>query len=117
MTVRLTFSCTKTFLSENNIKLSDKFWRSITRRIKGSRARTQDLVSTNKEPKQLMMHLHIQGRSLFLTLVSSSIRISEALKLELDGIFLDETPARVNILLRAHPKQTDKSNLFYAKSV
>jgi integrase len=111
MTVRLTFSCTKTFLPENNIELSDKFWRSITRRIKGSQARTQDRVPTNKELKQLMMHLPIQGRSLFLTLTSSGMRIGEALKLELDDIFLDETPARVNILGK-YTKSGDRRTVF-----
>ena len=111
MTVRLTLSCTRTFLSENNVELSDKFWRSITRRIQGSQARTKDRIPTNKELKALMMHLPIQGKSLFLTLASSGMRIGETLKLELDDIYLDEIPARVNVLGK-YTKSGDRRTTF-----
>jgi integrase len=111
MTVRLTLSCVRTFLSENDVELSDKFWRSITRRIKGSDARTQDRIPSNKELKTLMMHLPIQGKSLFLTLLSSGMRIGETLKLETDDIYLNETPVRINILGK-YTKSGDRRTAF-----
>ncbi|MDD5778820.1 MAG: hypothetical protein PHU95_05190, partial [Candidatus Thermoplasmatota archaeon] len=48
-TTRVYLSAVKMFLSDNDVELSDKFWRGVRRKIKGSRARTLDTVPSNQE--------------------------------------------------------------------
>ena len=87
----------KTFLLENDVELSQKFWRRIRGRVRGSRALTLDKVPSNEEFRKILQHMPIQGRALFLTLSSSGMRIGEALQLTLDDVDLDADPVRVYI--------------------
>jgi integrase len=96
-TQRLRLSATRTFLEENKVELSQRFWRRLRRRIKGNGARTRVVVPTNAQLKQIMLHLPIQGKALYLTLASSGIRIGEALKLQLEDVELDTTPVAINV--------------------
>jgi len=95
--VRLMISAVRTFLVENDIELSDKFWRRLRGRIKGSRALTIDKVPSNAELKQVIMHMPIHGKALYLCLSSSGMRIGEALKLKLSDIELDKDPPVIHI--------------------
>ena len=97
LTIKLKVSNVKTFLLENDIELPQKFWRKIIRRIKGSRALTLDRIPTNKELKKLLLHLPIQGKALFQILESSGMRIGELLKSNIDDMYLNEKPARIQI--------------------
>lgn len=95
--VRLKLAAVKVFLIENDVELSQKFWRRVRRKIKGNRALTLDKVPSNVELRKIVMHLPIQGKALFLTLASSGMRIGEALQLKLEDVELDEQPGKVNI--------------------
>jgi len=95
--VRLMLSAVKSFLIENRVELTEKFWRGVIRRVKGSRARTQDKVPSNVELRQILTHTPVQGTALFLTLASSGMRIGEALQLKLEDLSLDNEPAKVSI--------------------
>ncbi len=97
LTIRLKLSSLKTFLIENEVELSLKFWRMVNRRIKGSRALTLDRIPTVPELKQILMHMPIQGRAVYLCLASSGMRIGELLKTNLDDLYLSEEPAHVQI--------------------
>ncbi len=97
LTTKLRISNIKTFFIENDVELPEKFWRNVKRRIKGSRALTLDRIPTNDELKKLLMHVPIQGKALFLLLESSGIRIGEALKSNIDDLYLSEEPARIQI--------------------
>lgn len=96
-TVRLYISAVKIFLMENDVELREKFWKSITRRVKGSMARTRDKIPSNAQLRRIIMHMPVHGKALYLTLASSGMRIGEALKLELDDIELDQDPPRINV--------------------
>ena len=95
--VRLKLSAVKIFLSENDIDLSDKFWRRINRKIKGNRARTLDKVPSNAELKSILTHMDAKGKALYMMLSSSGMRIGETLQLELNDIDLDHNPPKINI--------------------
>ncbi|MGD0330874.1 MAG: site-specific integrase [Nitrososphaeria archaeon] len=95
-TIRLMLSTVKTFFIENDIELSDKFWKRTRRRIKGSRALTLDKVPSNEELKKILSHMSIEGKALFLVLSSSGMRIGESLKLKLSDLE-DGTPYKVKI--------------------
>ena len=97
LTIRLKLSSIKTFLIENEVELSLKFWRMTNRKIKGSRALTLDRTPTIAELKQILMHMPIQGKALYLILESSGMRIGELLKSNIDDLYLNEEPARIQI--------------------
>ncbi len=45
-TIRLYLTAVKSYFKRNKIKFEDDFWEELTRRIKGSRARTMDRIPT-----------------------------------------------------------------------
>jgi integrase len=97
LTIKLKLSNIKTFLIENDVELPEKFWKKIRRRIKGSRALTLDRIPTNNELKKLLLHVPIHGKAVFLSLESSGMRIGELLQSNIDDLYLNENPARIQI--------------------
>ena len=97
LTIKLKLSNIKSFLLENDVELPEKFWKKIRRRIKGSRALTLDRIPTTSEFKQILLHNPIQGKAVFLCLESSGMRIGELLKSNIDDLYLEENPARIQI--------------------
>lgn len=95
--IRLKLSAVNMFLIENDVELSQKFWRRLKRKVKGSRALTIDKIPSNQELKRIVMHLPIQGKALFLMLASSGMRIGECLQLTLKDIDLDAKPIRIQL--------------------
>jgi len=87
----------RVFLMENGVELPALFWRKLRGRGKGSRALMLDKVPSNTELKAILMHMDAKGKSLFLTLASSGMRIGEALKLKIDDLDLSSDPARITI--------------------
>ena len=96
-TRRAYLSAVKTFLLENGVELPQRFWRRLRGRIKGSRPVSIEKIPTREELRSIMQHLPLQGRALYLVLLSSGMRIGEALKLQLQDVELDKTPAVVHI--------------------
>ena len=97
LSIRLKLSSIKTFFIENEVELPLKFWRMINRRIKGSRALTLDRIPTTSELKKILMHMPIQGKAVYLCLESSGMRFGELLQSNIDDLYLDEEPARIQI--------------------
>lgn len=96
-TLRLKLAGVRVFLIENDVELSQKFWRRLSRKVKGSRALTLDKVPNNLQLRRLIMHMPIQGKALYLLLSSSGMRIGETLQLKLGDIDLDKTPMQIHI--------------------
>ncbi len=96
-TVRLLLAGVKSFLMENDVELKQRFWKGLSRKIKGSRALTMDKVPSNVELRKILIHMPIQGKALYMTLSSSGMRIGETLQLKLDDLELDNDPPKVNI--------------------
>ncbi|MGD0329828.1 MAG: site-specific integrase [Nitrososphaeria archaeon] len=94
--IRLMLSSVKVFLIENDIELSDKFWRRLNNRVKGTRALTLDKVPSNEELKQILAHVNVQGKALFTILASSGMRIGECLKLKSSDLE-DGEPYRIKV--------------------
>jgi len=95
--VRLKISVVKSFLIENEVELSQRFWRSISRKTRGSRALTLDKVPTNAELKSILTHTSGKGTALFLMLASSGMRIGEASQIKVSDVDLTSDPPRINI--------------------
>ena len=97
LTIRNTVSVLKIFLIHNDIELKIKFWKDISKRTKGNRAIMIDTVPTNIQLKQILTHADTLGRSLFLILSSSGMRIGEACQITLNDIDLQSSPAKITI--------------------
>ena len=95
--IRLMVAAVRTFLIENDVELTQRFWRRLRKRVRGSRALTLDKVPSNIEFRRMLMHMPVQGKALFLTLASSGMRIGEALQLEVEDFEFDKQPCKVNI--------------------
>ncbi len=85
------------FLVENGAELPAIFWCRLKGRNKGSRALMLDKVPSNAELRRILSHMDAKGRSLFLVLASSGMRIGEALKLKVEDLDLTSDPLRINI--------------------
>jgi len=96
-TIKTYLSAVKSFLAENEVDISEKFWRNLKNKINGSRALTMDRIPSNEELKSILTHMDAKGKALFLMLASSGMRIGEALQLKLNDIDLESEPAKVNI--------------------
>jgi len=96
-TIRTKITAVRTFLIENDIDINTGFWTRISKRIKGSRALTIDQVPTHEQFRKVFNHLVIAARALFIVLLSSGMRIGEALKLKPGDLELNRDPVRVNV--------------------
>ena len=97
LTIRTFLAAVKGFLEHNDVELKQKYWKGLTRRIQGKRARTRDRIPSNKELRQILSFMDAKGRALFLLLSSSGMRIGEALKLEIADIDTYSNPAKIEI--------------------
>jgi len=96
-TVRTKIGSIKVFLVENDVELNGKFWKRISGKIKGSRAWTEDKIPSQEEFRRILNHLPLPSKALSLVLLSSGIRIGEALQLVPEDLELNEDPARIKI--------------------
>ncbi|MEM3798127.1 MAG: tyrosine-type recombinase/integrase [Candidatus Bathyarchaeia archaeon] len=95
--VDICLTAVKMFLMENGVELPALFWRRLKGRRKGSRALMLDKVPSNAELRRILSHMDAKGRSLFLVLASSGMRIGEALKLKVEDVDLTADPPRINV--------------------
>jgi integrase len=107
-TIKMMISAVKSFFISQNIELSTNFWRSLLGHNRlGSKALTQDRVPSNKELRQIINPMPLQGKALYLLMASSAMRPTEALHLRMDDLELDLDPPRVHI--RVRPDESVKS--------
>jgi len=86
----------KTFLIENDIELPTKFWKRLSRRIKGN-AQTDDRIPTTDELKQILIQMPQHAQAYYITLCSSGMRGGELLQIKLSEIDLDTDPVQIRI--------------------
>lgn len=95
--------------------LSRKQRRELRGRMpRGKRPRTIEDSLTREKIVKIINQCPLKGRALFLTLLSSSIRVGEALQLTLDNIDLESVPAKVNVR-GEYTKTGDKYYSFISK--
>ncbi len=104
----------RVFLMENNVELSQKFWKKLRLRTKGNRAVTDDKVPSPNELKRILEHTDVKSRAFFLTLLSSGMRIGEICSIKLVDVDLTKTPTTINIR-REYTKTGDRRTAFISK--
>lgn len=97
LTVRVKVTGARLFFMEQDIEFKRRFWMKTMRQVKDNRAATLDRTPTKKELRQILSHMRTKGRALFLTLVSSGMRIGETLQLTLDDIELAEDLVKIRL--------------------
>jgi len=112
--VDICLTAVKMFLMENGVELPAIFWRRLKGRRKGSRALMLDKVPSNAELRRILSHMDVKGKSLFLVLASSGMRIGEALKLKVEDVDLTSEPPRINI--RGEYTKTGNSRIAFISS-
>jgi len=114
LTSRVNLTSVKMFMLQNGIDLQDQFWKSLKKKIKGSRSLTMDRPPTVPELKKIINELPTRGKAFYLLLASSGMRIGEVLQLQPNDLELDKSPARVN--LRGEYTKTGNSRLTFMSS-
>ncbi len=117
-TIRTRLSVVRTFLGENGVEVPDILWKSLGRRIKGTRARTVDYVPKRDELRRIIAHMPIQGQALFLMQLSSGMRIGEVLSLEVEDVQMSSDPAKTatTVQLRGTGTKSGNPRLVYISS-
>ena len=104
----------KTYLLDNDIELSQRVWKKISRRVKVD-ARTVDEVP--REPtiiRKIIAYMDIKGKALFLVLVSSGMRIGEGVTFRLEDMKLDKDPAE--IIIRGENTKSGSTRIAFISS-
>ncbi len=91
-------SIVKEFFKFHGVPVDDDLWRTAKRRgPKGRRARTQEATFDKKTIQKILPHMPLLTKAVFLTLISSGMRVGECLQLSLSDFHLDEEPVRIAI--------------------
>ena len=85
----------KTFFLEYDIKISQKTTRRIRRLKCSSRPLTQDRLPTLVELKRILSYADLKMKTLVLFLLSSGIRIGEAVSIRLEDMSTKTSPVKV----------------------
>jgi integrase len=95
-TVSISITAVKAFFISNKVELSQTFWKILKTKT-SNRAISQEIVPSKEQIRQILTHLDSKGRALYLMLVSSGMRINEALELTLDDIDFETVPTKIFI--------------------
>ncbi len=87
----------KEYLLVNGIELSERETRLIRSRMPRGGTQTTERDLTPQVLQTILTHADVKGRALILTLMSSGIRIGEAVQLKVSDIDLERDPAVVHI--------------------
>jgi integrase len=97
------------YFESNQITFNKNFRRNLQGRA--TEAISKEHVPDKTEINRILEYMPIQARTLSIVLVSSGMRIGEALSIKLDDLELDQEPTRIN--LRASYTETKKSRLVF----
>ncbi|MBW2003764.1 MAG: site-specific integrase [Deltaproteobacteria bacterium] len=87
----------KGLMEDQEVVLPVKFWKKLRHKRKGSRTATLDRVPTEPEFKRMLRHGDVKDRALFLFVMSSGMRIDEALKVTPDMMDLVQDPPIIKL--------------------
>jgi integrase len=100
-TVHLRISVIKEFLRENRLKIEDDDNKRITKKLGTEKRRptaiSETTILTRDTIKSIVMQSNVRMRAFILVLLSSGMRIGEALQLLPSDIDLSQKPAKVRI--------------------
>jgi len=95
--IRVKLSTIRVFLRDNGIDISDSTIKELKGRSRPSFDVTRDYVPTKKEMRQILSFADTKERALFLTAISSGMRIGEIIKLLPADINWENNPVKISI--------------------
>lgn len=91
-------SVVREFFKSNGADIGEDAWRMAKRRgPKGRRARTREATFNKDLIQRILPYMPLLLKVIFLTMISSGMRIGETLKLRIGDVHLDEEPVRITI--------------------
>ena len=90
-------SVVRSFLLDNNVEPSKKFWRKIRKQMKRGRALTLDRAPNHAELKQLLSYADMKTRLMILMSISSGMRVGELMSLVPADVDLEHDPAMITL--------------------
>jgi integrase len=85
------------FFQRHRIRLEPDDRRLLVSKLPKGGSRTKEILFDADTLRRILEHLPLRGRALALTLLSSGMRIGEALQVRLDDLDLAAVPARVHL--------------------
>jgi len=96
-TINSAMACIRVFLTDNYVDLPMKLWKELRNRTRGSRSVIEDYVPVREDLKKLLSHGNALERAMFLTLVSSGMRIGEVTKIKETDVDFNNKPVKIYI--------------------
>jgi integrase len=109
MTVVVRLSAIRTYLEENGIEFSKRFFKRVGGRR--TEAISEEKVPTNEELRRIVEYMPLQGKAVTLLLSSSGMRLNEALSLRVDDIDFNSSPVRIKV--RGENTKTKKTRITF----
>lgn len=87
----------KSMLRHHRIDLDNAFWDGVKRLQPGNSPVNQTIVSSQKELKEILTHANTRYKGIFITLITSGLRVGEVCSLKMGDIDLNYTYPRITI--------------------
>lgn len=97
LTARQRIASVKEFFAYNGIDLTTRDLKNVKRRIPKGYAQTEEAELDRETLKRILQHCNLRSRAMFLVMVSSGMRVGEAIQITLNDLDLEKSPARINI--------------------
>lgn len=97
MTYHCYLACIREFLSFNDINIHSRTKKSLKRQQKIKEPLTQDRIPTKEELRNILSYANLRDKAIYLTLLSSGMRVGELAQVKTYDIFMDENPVRIEL--------------------
>jgi len=111
------YSAIKQFFAFCDIDFSFKESKSIKRQVRKGGTATQDILPSRKEINEVLLHANLKLKTLVLLLISSGIRIDEALSLDYTDVKLCEGYGIVQIRQDKAKNQNQRTTFCSSETV
>lgn len=95
--IRVKISTIRVFFKDNGINISDSIINELKGRSRPTFDVTRDYVPTKKEMRKILSFADVKQRALFLTAISSGMRIGEIIQLLPEDIDWSQNPVKITI--------------------
>jgi integrase len=90
-------SCLRELFSCNNISLDHNTKKKLNRFQKTKEPITRDRIPTQEELKNILSYANLRDKAIYLTLLSSGMRVGEVTQITTHDIFMGEKPVRIEL--------------------
>ena len=90
-------ACIREFLSTNEIRIEYKTIKFLKRELGASEPITQDKIPTKEELRNILSYANLRDKAIYLTLLSSGVRVGELIKIKTSDIYTNENPVKIRL--------------------